>query len=217
MPLTQEQVWTVADELEAQGTAPTLVALRKALGGGSYSTISEAMAERRSRQKYLHDSDVPLPQAVGEKLSTLGRHVWAAALASASDRLEADRQQFDRARVQLEAEREQALELANHATSELEAAQLRIEALEATNDTSRHANDELRTKLAACNERLAAANAQVSESAQRVDDLNRELERVHETNVTLISTLADRGSQIDGQTAPARGRTRHNKTGKERQ
>ena len=43
MAVTREQIFAVADELDAAGQKPTLAAVRKALGGGSFTTISEAM------------------------------------------------------------------------------------------------------------------------------------------------------------------------------
>ena len=43
MAITRERIWTAADQLDAEGDRPTLAAIRKKLGGGSYSTISEAM------------------------------------------------------------------------------------------------------------------------------------------------------------------------------
>ena len=43
MPLTAEQIHTAADALVEAGERPTLAAVRRAVGGGSFTTISEAM------------------------------------------------------------------------------------------------------------------------------------------------------------------------------
>ena len=43
MALTIQQVHNTADQLQEQGIKPTLAEVRKALGGGSFTTISEAM------------------------------------------------------------------------------------------------------------------------------------------------------------------------------
>jgi len=49
---------------------PTLAAVRKGLGGGSFTTISEAMTEwkarKAAREKPLNE---PAPQAVAERLA----------------------------------------------------------------------------------------------------------------------------------------------------
>ena len=50
MAISKGQIRTAADELDATGQAPTLAAVRKALGGGSFTTTSEGMAERRARK-----------------------------------------------------------------------------------------------------------------------------------------------------------------------
>lgn len=41
--ITTERVHAAADTLAAQGESPTLMAVRQQLGGGSFSTISNAM------------------------------------------------------------------------------------------------------------------------------------------------------------------------------
>ena len=45
MALTKQDIWRCADELDAEGIRPTLAAVRKKLGSGSFTTISDAMAE----------------------------------------------------------------------------------------------------------------------------------------------------------------------------
>ena len=43
MAITTQQIHAIADQLHEQGIKPTLAEVRKALGGGSFTTISEAM------------------------------------------------------------------------------------------------------------------------------------------------------------------------------
>ena len=50
MAITKEQIFAVADDLDAAGQNPTLASVRKQLGGGSFTTISEAMNEWRARK-----------------------------------------------------------------------------------------------------------------------------------------------------------------------
>jgi chromosome segregation ATPase len=194
MALTDAQVWAAADELEARGERATLMALRKALGGGSFSTISDAMTQRRKRQTPEQEMALPVPQPLEDHLNTVGRQMWAAALAHAGERLRADRDQFDRSRLILEGERDEALDLANQLTSEIEAAQTRIDDLASTTTLLQQTANENHTKLAKCCEQLAAANAKNLEAAQHIANLSRELERVNETNLSLIAALANGGA-----------------------
>jgi hypothetical protein len=43
MAITIQDIHAAADKIADAGEAPTLAAVRKALGGGSFTTISEAM------------------------------------------------------------------------------------------------------------------------------------------------------------------------------
>ena len=48
MALTVAQIHQAADELDAEGIRPTLAAVRKRVGSGSFTTISEAMTSWRT-------------------------------------------------------------------------------------------------------------------------------------------------------------------------
>ena len=76
MALTHKEIWAMADELEAKGVEPTLLAVRKALGCGSYTTLSDAMAERR-KQAFSHmpNAKEPLRPALAQQLDRLGQQV----------------------------------------------------------------------------------------------------------------------------------------------
>jgi len=66
MAITREQIWAAADELDAAGQNPTLSAVRKAVGGGSFTTIQEAMAEWKARRASREASiqQEPAPQII---------------------------------------------------------------------------------------------------------------------------------------------------------
>lgn len=51
MTLTTDKIHETADMLSEQSIKPTLAEVRKALGGGSFTTISEAMKSWRQEQK----------------------------------------------------------------------------------------------------------------------------------------------------------------------
>ncbi|MGC8733093.1 MAG: DNA-binding protein [Halothiobacillaceae bacterium] len=55
MALTRGDIWAAADRLDAEGKVPTLAAVRKALGSGSFTTISKAMREWHQRRKEKAD------------------------------------------------------------------------------------------------------------------------------------------------------------------
>ena len=62
MALTTEKIYAAADQLHADGVVPTQTKLREALGGGSFSTIGEALKSWKQAQQeneQLKRSDMP--------------------------------------------------------------------------------------------------------------------------------------------------------------
>ncbi|CDQ11691.1 KfrA protein (fragment) (plasmid) [Acidithiobacillus ferrivorans] len=122
---SQEEIWAAADALVKAGGRPTLAAVRKAVGGGSFTTISEAMGTWRTRQAIAEPVREPAPVAVAQQAAVLASELWAQALAIAHERLQADREVLEAARVDMARERSEAVELADLLAGELD--QLRAE------------------------------------------------------------------------------------------
>ena len=132
MAITKEQIFAVADDLDAAGQNPTLANVRKQLGAGSFTTISEAMNEWRARKaSQAAPIREPAPASITEKLAELGGDLWAVALDMANNRLAAEREALEAVRQETEAARQEAAELADQLTVELDEAKGRIAALEA--------------------------------------------------------------------------------------
>lgn len=82
--ITKEVIWAAADQLEANGVYPSLAAIRKVVGGGSYTTIGAAMEERKQLPRAALDGGaIPMPNVLSERFGALGEEVWAAAVAHA--------------------------------------------------------------------------------------------------------------------------------------
>ena len=125
---TQEGIWAAADALVEAGERPTLAAVRKAVGGGSFTTISEAMAEWRTRQAIAEPIREPAPVAVSQHAAVLAAELWAQALAIAHERLQADHEALDVAREDMARERTEAVELADGLAGELDMVRAELEA-----------------------------------------------------------------------------------------
>ncbi|MBU2768551.1 KfrA, partial [Acidithiobacillus ferrivorans] len=102
---SQEEIWAAADALVKAGGRPTLAAVRKAVGGGSFTTISEAMGTWRARQAIVEPIREPAPVAVSQHAAVLVSELWAQAQAIARERLQADREALEAARVEMARER----------------------------------------------------------------------------------------------------------------
>ena len=202
-PATRERIFAIADELDANGQKPTLAAVRKTLGSGSFTTISEVMAEWRAKRSAKEQpANGPPPQAVADRFAQLGEELWALALEAANARLTADREGLEAARILLEAEKNEATTLADQVTAELEAAQTRIAALEGAETKAQREADDLRQRIVDLGERAATAEARTVEIEKRADDLNAELVRVNRQNADLVKALAgsDRGTERPAET-----------------
>lgn len=190
MAITNEQIFQVADELDANGQNPTLAAVRKKIGGGSYTTISEGMikwkANKAAKETPFRE---PPPQAVVAQLTDLGVEIWALALEIANGRLALERENLEAARIELENDKAEAVELADQLTIELEAMQSRANSLEEEKKTARLENDNLREQLGDLNVRVAASEARYVETEKRAADLNTELERMNTQNSELLKAL----------------------------
>jgi len=180
MAITKEQIFQVADELDAAGQNPTLAGVRKALGGGSFTTISEGMSEWRSRKAAeaapLRD---PAPQAVTDKMTEMGGELWAVALELANARLASEREALEAVRVEMEGTRLEAVELADQLTREMDDTKAHMAALEAQIGEVRAEADEQRQNAATLGERAATAEIRAEEIEHRARDLRTELDHAH--------------------------------------
>lgn len=196
MKSTKERIFDIADEIDAGGQNPTLAAVRKAIGGGSFTTISEAMKEWRSRKAAKEARPlVPPPTTVTERLADLGTEIWSLALEVANDQLTAERDAFDKARAVLEIEKQEAVEMVDQVTADLEVSLRRIAESESAERAARADLSALREQAAALSERTAAAEARAAEASRRADDLNAELARVHAQNADLVKALSGIGKK----------------------
>ena len=191
MAITRDQIFAAADEIDAAGQNATLAAVRKALGGGSFTTISEGMTEWKARKaaKELPLRE-PVPTAVADRLSELGTEIWSAALELANGRLAGEREALEVARQQLEADKAEAAELADQVTAELEVAKAALLSATAAEQAARSDSQSLRQQVADVTLRAATSEARASEIEKRANDLNAELTRVNQQNADLVTGLA---------------------------
>ncbi|WP_346380806.1 DNA-binding protein [Acidithiobacillus sp.] len=125
---SQEAIWAAADALVEAGERPTLAAVRKAVGGGSFTTISEAMGAWRGRQAIAEPVREPAPVAVSQQAAVLAAELWAQALAIAHERLQTDREALEAAREEMARERAEAVELADLLAAEMDQVRAELEA-----------------------------------------------------------------------------------------
>lgn len=127
MAITTQDILDTADRIAAEGGTPTLAAVRSALGGGSFTTISEAMkAWKASKQVQATPMRDPAPAAVADRMGEVATEIWALALELANGRLQSEREALDVARAEMEQAQAEAAELADQLAAELEGAQATV-------------------------------------------------------------------------------------------
>lgn len=160
MALTTEAIHAAADKIAERGERPTLAAVRAALGGGSFTTISEALKVWREEQEAEHALvHVDLPDSVADRMEAATASLWQAAVEEAERRLTAERDALAEAREAAAAEVAEAKEAVTTLEREADAAAQQIERL-----TAALADAEARAKKAEAGERETAARL---ESATR--------------------------------------------------
>ena len=191
MAITKDQIFSAADEIDAAGQNATLAAVRKALGGGSFTTISEGMTEWRAR-RVARESPLrePAPAAVADRLAELGAEIWSSALELANGRLATERDALEAARLQLEADKLEAAELADQVAADLEVAKAALSAATSAEQAARRECEALREALADQRLRAATSEARVNEIEKRANELSAELARQNQQNTDLVAGLA---------------------------
>ena len=190
MTSTTTRIFEIADELDAAGHNPTLASVRKALGGGSYTTISQAMAEWRAR-KAAKETPVQeaAPQAITELLEQLGTDIWTQALQICNGRLSAEREALEKDRQEIEAQRQEAADLADQLSSELEAARQEATALRQQLDVAQSTVKGLGDQLREREQALAVAHVRTDEIRHRATQLTEQLNAATAQNSQLLKTL----------------------------
>jgi len=138
--ITREGIWEAADELEAEGAKPTLNAVRKKLGGGSFTTISDAMTVWKERQRQrLQPLAEPLPADLTSSINSLAVEIWAVARGAAERALAGERERLAAEQTELREQTADAVELADGLAAEVEG--LREQAAAATAARDKLAQD----------------------------------------------------------------------------
>ena len=186
MAITTQQIHSIADQLHEQGIKPTLAEVRKALGGGSFTTISEAMKSwRQDNQQEEQLRQVELPSGITERLQTLGADVWQTAVDIANDRLVKDREALEGIKAKAQAETDEAQEAVK--TLEGEQADLLVQLDEVT------ATAETKAKAA------EQATAERDRFKQILADTQHQLELERAKTDAAQAQLADLRSSFDQQ------------------
>lgn len=219
MALTTEAIHAAADQLHADGINPTQTKVREALGGGSFSTIGEALKTwKQELQEHEQLKKTDMPDAIKDEGIVFIAKLWQEADQIANTNLSAEREALaiDRAKTQaeiddaneaiaaLEAEQSEMTNLlklsnekAQHATSEAEAFANEIASLNTFITNLKHKLDIEQERTASANASLTATNDKLDSTRAQLDDTNDQLTQAKESIATYKATNSAQAADIE--------------------
>ena len=219
MALTTADIHAAADKLHEQGITPTQTKVREALGGGSFSTIGEALKTwKQELQEHEQLKKTDMPDAIKEEGLVFVAKLWQTADQIANERLTAERQALaiERAKTQaeiddaneaiaaLEAEQLETLNLlkatedrATKATADVETLTDEIVSIKTLNTDLSHKLDIEQERTASANASLTATNDKLDSTRAQLDDTNDQLTQAKESIATYKATNSAQAADIE--------------------
>ena len=195
MALTTQDIHATADTLAEQGIKPTLAEVRKALGGGSFTTISDAMKTWRQEQQTEQQlQQIDLPSSIDERLKSLGAEMWQSAINIANDRLAAEREALAVAQAKTQAETDEAQEAVK--TLEAEQAAL-LEQLDIHIAQAEQATADATQSRTALETETEQHKADIDAIKQQLDDIQHKLELEQQRSSSAQQTADDLRAKLD--------------------
>lgn len=211
MAITREQILETASSLHTQGIKPTQTNVREALGGGSFTTISEVLREWRAEQDQTAQlQQIVIPHDITDRTNILIAQIWETAQALANDRLIKEREALEHKEALINAEIDESNKIIE--TLENEQSELTTQLDTLNNDNSllttknnelENLNNSLQTQLNAEKDRAAQATTTATTLQAKLDDQNVKIERLTADLATAIAnaTQATQNAQEHAQRA----------------
>ena len=203
MAITREQILETASKLAEQGIKPTQTNVREALGGGSFTTISEVLREWRQEQDTTAQLQaVVIPNDITDRTNILIAQVWETAQSLANDRLIKEREALEHKEALINAEIDESNKIIE--TLENEQAELTAQLDTLNNDNSlltnknnelENRNNSLETQLNVEKDRADQATATAQQLQAKLDEQTAKIERLTAELATAIATATNATTQ----------------------
>jgi chromosome segregation ATPase len=206
MAITREQIHATAESLAKQGIKPTQTNVREALGGGSFTTIAEALREWRAEQDQTAQlQQIVIPHDITDRTNILIAQLWETAQSLANDRLVKEREALEHKEALINAEIDESNKIIETLENEQSELTAQLDALNNDNSLLTTKNNELQnivnslqTQLQAEKDRADQATATATTLQLKLDEQNAKIER-------LTAELATAQATATNATETARG------------
>lgn len=191
MAITVEQVHQVADELAQQGINPTQMAVRKQLGGGSFSTIGEALKSWRvMRDTNAQLAEVVIPAEIGERAELLVAQIWEIAQNIANERLQNDRKALEHKETLVRAEIEELTAVVVALEEEQEKMAVELESTKALLDDCTTQKEQLQSELNKTRIECSNLHDKLTDSQKHTQELEKRVSELTDENKSMVAEIA---------------------------
>ena len=191
MAITVEQVHQVADELAGQGINPTQVAVRKQLGGGSFSTIGEALKSWRAmRDTNAQLAEVIIPAEISERAELLVAQIWEIAQNIANERLQNDRKALEHKETLVRAEIEELTAVVVALEEGQEKMAVELENTKALLGKCVIQKGELQSELDKTRIECSNLHDKLTDSQKYTQELEKRVSELTDENKTMVGEIA---------------------------
>ena len=209
MAITTEIIHQAANRIAERGEKPTQAKVRAELGGGSFTTISEAMKLWNDRRADEHElAEVQVPEVITERFDHLQGAIWNAAISEAERRLSTEREALKVAREQFASELAEANEAVILLESEQEDLKKQVsnssEELQKVQAELVNYKDRLMNLRSDTSEALSKKTAEIESLKATVTELRKSLEKSEKRSESLESKLEQNQKEHQEETKTVR-------------
>lgn len=198
MALTTEQIHQTAQELTEKGINPTLANVRQALGGGSFTTIGEALKTWKEAQKDNEKlKQVDIAPQIKDKADLLIGELWQNALDLADERLQLEREALAVAQAQADNKVAEMAEALSQVEAEQEQLNAQLDELTQSNETYKHLTNDWSQKYAQLESKHQILETTHTEQTKQfnatqaeLDNLKQQYSQAQKDNAILTGELA---------------------------
>jgi chromosome segregation ATPase len=193
--VTDETVFEIADQLTANGEKVTNRAVWSAIGGGSMTTISQALRRWKERQVLQVTQPIertPLPASLVDVLHNAATQLWDAALAETKSELEQLAQATNARIAEAQSERDDTL-------AELQTTAEELEQVKAERDAAHAEIDSKAQQLANRTAELATLQTELNAQALATTQATHRAETAEAARTELLARVEQLTSLLTGE------------------
>ena len=197
MNITEQKIHETADSIASNGDKPTLARVRAEIGGGSYTTISEAMKNWRA-EKSASSAPVPvvIPESVSFEITRSGAAVWEAAQNAANAQLDSERAMLADVRVEMESAQKEAVGLADQMETEIENLKTALDDKVSELDKALSSLEKAQRGIEDRERNIAGFEATITEKANTYNTLNNKYMDVNKALSEAEGALKNQSMQV---------------------